>query len=115
MPGIVSVNRPEDKTIDLFSYVTTYLEEEIRAEAIVRNVGSFSRFLNLAASESGAIINFSKLSQEIGVAHTTIISYYQILEDCLVAEKIMPFSETKAHRKLVKSPKFLFFDYPTFL
>lgn len=45
----------------------------IRAEALVRNIGIFGRFLSLAAAESGDIVNFHKLSQEIGVAHTTIV------------------------------------------
>ena len=36
------------------SYVELYLEEEIRREALVRNVGAFQQFLELAAIESGA-------------------------------------------------------------
>ena len=83
LPGILSVGNNVDRETDLESYVTTYLEEEVRAEAVVRNLGDFARFLELAASESGGIINLRKLSQEIGVAHTTIGAYYQILEDCL--------------------------------
>ncbi len=110
LPGIFNVNNNVDKETDLDSYVTTYLEEEIRAEAIVRNVGTFSKFLTLAASESGNIVNFSKLSQEIGIAHTTIASYYQILEDCLIAERVEPLIDTKTRRKLTKSSRFLFFD-----
>lgn len=110
LPGILSVPIHEDKDTDLKSYVITYLEEEIRSEALVRNITSFSRFLELAASESGNILNFSKLSQEIGVAHTTIASYYQILEDCLIATRIDPFIKTKTRRKLIKTPKYLFFD-----
>lgn len=110
LPGIFKVLDPNDKEIDLSSYVTTYLEEEIRSEALVRNVGFFSRFLQLAAAESGNILNFRKLAQEIGVAHTTIAGYYQILEDCLIAERIEPLTKTNTRRKLIKSPKYLFFD-----
>ena len=110
LPGILNVSLASDKELDLQSYVQIYLEEEIRTEAVVRNMASFSRFLELAASESGNILNLSKLSQEIGVAHTTISAYYQILEDCLIAERIDPFLKTKTRRKLGKSPKYLFFD-----
>jgi uncharacterized protein len=110
LPGIVTDSANDNKDIDLNSYVTTYLEEEIRAEALVRDLGSFARFLELAASESGNIINFRKLSQEIGVAHTTISEYYQILEDCLVAERVEPLLYTKTRRRLTKMPKYLFFD-----
>src|SRR3990167_4627651 len=110
LPGILTVSDLLDRETDLESYVTTYLEEEVRAEAVVRNLGDFARFLELAASESGGIINLRKLSQEIGVAHTTIGAYYQILEDCLIAERIEPLTQSKTRKKLTKSGKFLFFD-----
>lgn len=110
LPGIVAVKNDKDRETDLESYVTTYLEEEVRAEAVVRNLGHFARFLELAASESGHIINLRKLSQEIGVAHTTIASYYQILEDCLITERIEPLTQSATRKKLTKSEKILFFD-----
>jgi uncharacterized protein len=110
LPGILAVEKQADRETDLESYVTTYLEEEIRAEAAVRNLGDFARFLELAASESGGIINLRKLSQEIGVSHTTIGAYYQILEDCLIAERIEPLTRSKTRKKLTKSGKYLFFD-----
>jgi uncharacterized protein len=110
LPGIITQQSPDNKTIDLHSYVKSYLEDEVRAEALVRNIGPFIRFLEFAASESGNIINFNKLSQEIGVTHTTIAGYYQILEDCLIVEKITPLTKTKVRRKLTKTAKYLFFD-----
>lgn len=110
LPGILTVQDSSDREIDLESYVTTYLEQEVRAEAVVRNLGDFARFLELAASESGGIVNLRKLSQEIGVSHTTIGAYYQILEDCLIAERIEPLTHSKTRKKLTKSDKYLFFD-----
>ena len=110
LPGILSVNKQADRESDLESYVTTYLEEEIRAEAAVRNLGDFARFLELAASESGGIVNLRKLSQEIGVSHTTINAYFQILVDCLIAERIEPLTQSKTRKKLTRSEKYLFFD-----
>ncbi len=110
LPGITQIRSPKDKETDLASYVTTYLEEEIRAESIVRNLASFARFLELAAAESGQIINLRKLSQEIGVAHTTIADYYQILDDCLIAERVESYSESKTRKKLTKTPRYLLFD-----
>ncbi len=110
LPAIHQVTSLKDKEIDLSSYVITYLEEEIRAEAIVRNLGPFARFLESAAIESGKVVNFRKLSQEIGVAHTTIASYYQILEDCLIVEKIMPLTKSETRKKLTKTHKYIFFD-----
>ncbi|MDP3791358.1 MAG: ATP-binding protein [Candidatus Omnitrophota bacterium] len=110
LPGILAVQSLSDRETDLEAYVTTYLEEEVRAEAVVRNLGDFARFLELSASESGGIINLRKLSQEIGVSHTTIGAYYQILEDCLIAERVEPLTQSKTRKKLTKSEKYLFFD-----
>lgn len=110
LPGIIQVKELKDREQDLESYAVAYLEEEIRAEAIVRNVGTFARFLEYAGLESGKQINFRNLSQEIGVAHTTIASYFEILEDCLIIERIEPITESKTRKKLAKTQKYLFFD-----
>ncbi|MFZ5799760.1 MAG: ATP-binding protein [Candidatus Omnitrophota bacterium] len=110
LPGILKVSAPSDRETDLDSYVTTYLEEEVRAEAAVRSLGDFARFLELAASEAGGIVNLRKLSQEIGVSHTTIGAYYQILEDCLICDRIEPLTHSKTRKKLTRSDKYLFFD-----
>ena len=110
LPGIAGVKHADHREQDLAAYVTTYIEEEIRAEALVRNLGSFARFLELAASESGGIMNLRKLASEIGVAHTTIAAYYKVLEDCLVMERIEPLTASTTRKKLTRSDKYLFFD-----
>ena len=110
LPGISSIESSSDRELDLASYVTTYLEQEVRSEAIVRNLGHFARFLEYAAIDSGRVINTSKLSQEIGVSHTTIRSYFQILEDCLITERIEPITNTQTRKRLTRSSKYLFFD-----
>lgn len=95
---------------ELDSYVDLYLEDEVRSEALVRDIGAFENFLRFAAVESGNLVNFEKMSQDIGVARTTISSYYQILEDCLIAERIEPLTKSQTRKTLIKSPKYLFFD-----
>ena len=110
LPGIVQTDNAEDQETDLRSYVETYLEEEVRAESLVRNIGGFSRFLEFAGLESGKIVSFRALSQEIGVSHTTIASYFEILEDCLIAERVDPITHNKTRKKLTKSSKYLVFD-----
>ncbi len=110
LPNIITTTDLQNKNDDLYAYTSTYLEEEVRAEALVRNIGGFARFLELAASESGSVINASALSQFIGVAQSTITDYYQILEDCLITFRIDPIIKTKSKRRLIKAPKYLFFD-----
>ena len=43
----------------LESYVQLYLREEIRAEALVRNLPGFARFLPIAALCHGEVVNIS--------------------------------------------------------
>jgi predicted AAA+ superfamily ATPase len=110
LPSVLTTSSTEEKEEILEAYVTLYLEEEIRREAVVRNIVSFARFLMLAASESGNIVNYAKISQDIGVARTTIVDYYQILEDCLVAERVEPITHGTTRHKLSKANKYLLFD-----
>jgi uncharacterized protein len=110
LPGIALAADNQAREEDLQAYTTLYLEEEIRAEALVRNLGMFSRFLQLAALESGGISHFRGIAQELGVAHTTVAGYYEILEDCLIAERIEALSESRTRKKLTKSSRYLFFD-----
>ena len=110
LPGMLPIHLAHEREAELTSYVTTYVEEEVRAEAVVRNIGAFSRFLELAASESGHVVNLSRLSQDIGVSHVTIAGYYQILEDCLIGERVEPLTVSSTRRKLTRGQKYLFFD-----
>ncbi|OGV25979.1 MAG: hypothetical protein A3F18_01935 [Legionellales bacterium RIFCSPHIGHO2_12_FULL_37_14] len=110
LPEILVMSNQAQIDLQLNTYVNVYLEEEIRKEALVRNVGAFSNFLRLACIESGNIANFNKLSQEIGVAHNTISDYYGILNDCMVVEKIEPLSKGSQRRRLTKSAKYILFD-----
>ena len=110
LPGIALTADEAAREEDLRAYTTLYLEEEVRAEALVRNLGTFARFLQLAALESGNISHFRGIAQELGISHTTVAGYYEILEDCLIAERIEPLSESRTRKKLTKSPRFLFFD-----
>jgi predicted AAA+ superfamily ATPase len=110
LPGIVGTPDDGSREEDLRAYATLYLEEEVRAEALVRNLGLFSRFLQLAALESGGICHFRGIAQELGVAHTTVAGHYEILEDSLLLERVEPLTESRTRKKLTKSPRYLFFD-----
>ncbi len=99
----------EDAFRTLRAYVQTYLKEEILDEAIVRNIGAFSRFLDVAADQSGKIVNYATIARDTGVSSKTIRGYYQILEDTLVAVKLEPYLKS-ARRRLTMHPKYYLFD-----
>ena len=110
LPEILLQGDVQHKELLLTSYVNLYLEEEIRAEALVKNLSSFSRFLTYAAVDAGKQLNMTNLSREIGITRRTIEDYYQILEDCLIADRIDPVIDLTTRRRLTKSPKYLLFD-----
>jgi predicted AAA+ superfamily ATPase len=93
----------------LYAYIDTYLKEEIFAEALVRNLANYSRFLEQAAFSSGHIINFTKIAQDAQLAPNTVRDYYQILEDTLLGFTVQPWTKSKK-RKAVSTAKFYFFD-----
>ncbi len=110
LPGVASVADAADRESDLASYVGSYLEEEVRSEALVRDLGAFSRFLEHAGTESGRAVSFRRISQDLGVAHTTVSGYYEILVDCLIAEAVEPYFVSASRRRLVRSRRYLIFD-----
>jgi predicted AAA+ superfamily ATPase len=67
------------------------LREEILEEQIARSAPPFRRFLEVAAQDNGQILNYAKTARDVGVSPHTVQSYYQILEDTLLAERIDPF------------------------
>ena len=110
LPHIILEPENDNKEVDLVSYVETYLEEEIRTEAKVRNLGTFSKFLQYAAIEAGAVLNMSQLSQDIGTSRHKIMDYYQLLKDCMIVDEVAPITDDHSRRRLTKSNKYLFFD-----
>ncbi len=98
-----------DKQDVLRSYTETYLREEIQMEGLVRNLGGFYRFLEVAGSESGELLHFSNVARECQLPVRTVQSYYEVLEDTLVGFRLMPWMRS-ARKRLVAHPKFFFFD-----
>lgn len=99
----------EDIGLDyLYAYVDTYLKEEIQAEALVRNLANYHRFLKAAAMSNSEVVNFSKIGNDAQLSPNTVRDYYQILEDTLLGYMLLPFKGCK--RKAVSSPKFYLFD-----
>ena len=93
----------------LESYVLDYLSHEIKAEAMVRNVPAFHRFLEVAAISNSEIINFSSIARDCGVSSVTVKDYFQILQDTLLGFMLNPFTK-KIKRTPIESSKFYFFD-----
>lgn len=93
----------------LRAYTITYLREEIKAEAIVRNLQGFQNFLDVAAAQFSEQINFSGVSRDCQVALSTVKEYYTILEDTLIGFFLNPYLKS-TRKRMSRQPKFYFFD-----
>lgn len=91
------------------AYVSVYLKEEIKAEALVRNLQAFSRFMEVAALSDGEMINYSNIANDCGIDSKTVKEYFTILQDTLVGYMIPAYTKVMK-RKLRQNPKFYYFD-----
>ena len=91
------------------AYINVYLNEEIREEAISRNLQSFSRFLEVAAQSDGEMLVYKNVAQDCGIDYRTVKSYFEILQDTLVGYLIPGFTLSKKRTALL-SPKFYYYD-----
>ena len=99
----------ENATRRLKAYVDIYLKEEIKEEALVRDIISFERFLEVAAICNGEILNYENIATDCGVSAKTVAAYFQILYDTLVGYEIQAYTK-HIKRKLVQAPRFYYFD-----
>ena len=93
----------------LAAYARLYLKEEIQAEALVRNLPGFARFLPLAALVHGQTVNVTNIAREAGVARTTVAGYLDILEATLLCFRL-PGYEAKLRVRERKLPKWYWCD-----
>jgi uncharacterized protein len=93
----------------LEAYVQLYVREEIRLEALVRNLPAFLRFLPVAASFHGQVINIAGLARDAAAARTTVEGYLGILEDTLVAT-LVPAFEARLRARERQHPKLYWVD-----
>lgn len=102
---LASASPPET----LRSYVQLYLREEIKGEALVRNLPGFARFLPVAGLFHGQILNVAGMARDAGVARTTVEGYLGVLEDTLLARRL-PAYEARLRVRERKHPKLYWVD-----
>ena len=96
--------------VDLLeAYVETYLAQEIRAEALVRSLEGFTRFLEVAALANAQVTNVASLARDAAVARPTVQGYFEVLTDTLLGAWL-PAWRPRAKVKEVAHPKFYLFD-----
>lgn len=106
LPVVVSARRP---AAALDSYVSLYVREEVQMEGLVRRVGDFARFLEVASFSHGGVLNVSNVARECEVGRKAVEAYVEILVDLLLAFRL-PVFERRARRAVTQHPKLYFAD-----
>ena len=109
LPGILVEPDRYVKEKTLSSYAATYLKEEVQAEALTRNLEGFARFLSVCAEYAGRFLDLAKLAVDAQIARQSAVRYFEVLEDCLIVQRLAPFAKS-ARRRLVQHPRYYFFD-----
>lgn len=110
LPGVYSEKDKMVKRQILTSYSANYVNEEIKAEALVKNMPSFSRFLDAAPKLVGQFIDYSKFAQRTKISRHQVARHFEIFEDTMIGQRIFPPEELLKKYDLIKHPKFYFFD-----
>lgn len=110
LPVVWAAHKPETS---LHAYSGLYLREEVQMEGLVRNIGSFARFLEAMSFSHGSVLNLSNVSRECQVSRKTVEGYVEVLEDLLLGFRLPVFSR-RAKRELAAHPKFYYFDAGVF-
>ena len=110
LPLVLDAREP-DKILN--AYITVYLKEEVQTEGLVRNIGNFSRFLEIMSFSHGAIHSTAETSRECQAGRKAVAGYLHILEDLLLGFLVPVFTK-RAKRKLVHHRKFYYMDTGVF-
>ena len=100
----------DDPHADLLAYCGAYLKEEIQAEAVVRKLDNFSRFLGSLGTMNSQELNYEEIARDCSVPPRTVREYLGILEDTLIAQVLEPWKAGRK-RKSVSRGKLYFFDH----
>jgi predicted AAA+ superfamily ATPase len=101
----------EDAADVLGTYAEVYLREEIRAEALTKNLGGYARFLDVMALLSGQWLNYSKVASDTEIPKETVRRFLTLLEDTLLVFRLPSFQpKRKRSRRVTQRDRVLFFD-----
>lgn len=91
------------------SYITTYVERDVRTMLNIGDLGRFTRFIRLCAGRIGQLLNKANLATETGVSIPTIESWLSVLEASYILYRLEP-NFNNYNKRIVKTPKLFFYD-----
>lgn len=106
-PGIY--DRAIDPEFFYPSYISTYIERDVRQIKNIENLNSFTNFLRLCAGRAGQIINLNSIATDAGISPNTAKSWLSILEASYIIYFLQPYYNNY-NKRIIKSPKLYFYD-----
>ena len=105
------VARNNDKNWERFysSYVTTYIQRDVREYLDISNTAAFHKFMQVAAARTGQLVNYADISRDVGMSQPTVKTWLDALHACGVIYLLQPYFNNRTKR-LVKTPKLYFMD-----
>jgi hypothetical protein len=97
-------DRSIEFTVFFRSYVSSYLERDLRSLLRVGNLRDFERFLRACAMRSGQLLNRSELARDVGISATTANEWISVLAASNVVYLLEPWFHN-ASKSVIKSPK----------
>lgn len=91
------------------SYLSSYIERDIRSMRNIHDLSQFQRFLVLLAARAGQILNLNEIGKECGISQPTAKDWLTLLQATSIIYLLQPYS-VNITKRLVKSPKLLFVD-----
>ena len=86
------------------NFIQTFIERDVPQLGVTIAAPALRRFWTMMAHYHGAIWNGSEIGGSLGVAHTTVTRYLDLLSQAFVMRRLLPWSENTGKR-VVKSPK----------
>lgn len=111
LKGFYPVPNTQETDISLFygSYLSTYVERDVRQIKNIKDISSFQRFLELLASQAGNLLNIQSLASDCGISNHTAKEWLSILENSRIIYLLKPYFRNIGKR-IIKSPKIYFSD-----
>lgn len=108
MPGLVG--RPNsERPVYYSSYLSTYVERDVRELSGVIDALKFLRFITSAAARVSQLVNYKAMAEDADITQATAKSWLDILETLGIVFQLHPYSNNVLKRT-IKTPKLYFYD-----
>lgn len=108
MPGLAS-GAYADRNVFYSSYLSTYIERDVRELSGAIDALKFSKFITAAAARTSQLVNYKAMADDADIDQVTAKAWLGILETLGIVFLLHPYSNNVLKRT-IKTPKLYFYD-----